>query len=129
MIWKRILKKNGTILISYIMNDYAIIRHGFKDRHILEEIDKIDDSFHIISKEDDLYSYVRIEDIDELNKITNLKRVKIISQDSLVNYLREYINKLNDDEFELFIKFQLSICERYEMLGLSTHVLDILKED
>ena len=41
----------------------------------------------------------------------------------------EYINKLNDDEFELFIKFQLSICERYEMLGLSTHVLDILKED
>ena len=43
--------------------------------------------------------------------------------------MREYINKLNDEEFELFIKFQLSICERYEMLGLSTHVLDILKED
>lgn len=126
---KRVLKKNDTILISYIMNDYAIIRHGFKDRHILEEIDKIDDSFHIISKEDDLYSYVRIEDIDELNKITNLKRIKIISQDSISNYMREYINKLNDDEFELFIKFQLSICERYEILGLSAHVLDILKED
>lgn len=126
---KRVLKPNGTILISYIMNEYAIIRHGFKDRHILEEIDRIDDSFHIISKEDDLYSYVRIEDIDELNKLTNLKRVKIISQDSLVNYLREYINKLSDEEFNLFIKYQLSICERYEILGLSAHVLDILKED
>ena len=126
---KRVLKPNGTILISYIMNEYAIIRHGFKDRHILEEMDKIDDSFHIISKEDDLYSYVRIEDIDELNKLTNLKRVKIISQDSLVNYLREYINKLSDEEFNLFIKYQLSICERYEILGLSAHVLDILKED
>ena len=126
---KRVLKPNGTILISYIMNEYAIIRPGFKDRHILEEMDKIDDSFHIISKEDDLYSYVRIEDIDELNKLTNLKRVKIISQDSLVNYLREYINKLSDEEFNLFIKYQLSICERYEILGLSAHVLDILKED
>ena len=126
---KRVLKPNGTILISYIMNEYAIIRHGFKDRHILEEMDKIDDSFHIISKEDNLYSYVRIEDIDELNKLTNLKRVKIISQDSLVNYLREYINKLSDEEFNLFIKYQLSICERYEILGLSAHVLDILKED
>ena len=126
---KRVLKPNGTILISYIMNEYAIIRHGFKDRHILKEMDRIDTSFHIISKEDDLYSYVRIEDIDELNKLTNLKRVKIISQDSLVNYLREYINKLSDEEFNLFIKYQLSICERYEILGLSAHVLDILKED
>lgn len=126
---KRVLKKNGTILISYIMNDYAIIRHGFKDRHILEETSKIDGSFHIISKEDDLYSYVRLDDIDNLNKLANLRRIKIISQDSISNYMREYINKLNDEEFELFIKFQLSICERYEMLGLSTHVLDILKED
>lgn len=125
---KRVLKKNGTILVSYIMNDYAIIRHGFKDRHILEETSKIDESFHIISKEDDLYSYVRLDDIDNLNKLANLKRIKIISQDTVSNYMREYINKLNDKEFELFIKFQLSICERYEMLGLSTHVLDILKE-
>ena len=126
---KRVLRPNGTILISYIMNEYAIIRHGFKDRHILEEMDKIDNSFHIISKENDLYSYVRLDDIDKLNNLANLKRIKIISQDTISNYMREYINKLNDEEFQLFIKFQLSICEKYEMLGLSTHVLDILKED
>ena len=126
---KRVLKQNGTILISYIMNEYAIIRHGFKDRHIIEEMDRLDEYYHIKPKNTDLYSYVRIEDIDELNKHTKLKRVKIISQDSLVNYLREYINKLSDEEFNLFIKYQLSICERYEILGLSAHVLDILKED
>ena len=126
---KRVLKPNGTILISYIMNEYAIIRHGFKDRHILEEMDRLDEYYHIKPQNTDLYSYVRIEDIDELNKLTNLKRVKIISQDSLVNYLREYINKLSDEEFNLFVKYQLSICERYEILGLSAHVLDILKED
>ena len=126
---KRVLKPNGTILISYIMNEYAIIRHGFKDRHILEEMDRLDEYYHIKPKNTDLYSYVRIEDIDELNKLTNLKRVKIISQDSLANYLREYINKLSDEEFNLFVKYQLSICERYEILGLSAHILDILKED
>lgn len=125
---KRVLKKNGTILISYIMNEYAIIRHGFKDKHILEEMNNIDNFFHIVSKVNDLYSYVRIEDIDRLNSLAGLKREKIISQDSVANYMREYINKLNDEEFELFIRFQLSICEKYEMLGLSTHVLDILKE-
>ena len=126
---KRVLKPNGTILISYIMNEYAIIRHGFKDKHILEEMNNIDEYFHIVSKPTDLYSYVRIEDIDRFNKLANLKRIKIVSQDSVSNYMREYINKLNEKEFDLFIKFQLSICEKYEVLGLSTHVLDIVKED
>lgn len=126
---KRVLKDNGIILISYIMNEYAIIRHGFKDRHILEELNKLDNNFKIKENENNLYSYVRIEDIDLLNKEANMKRIKIISQDSIANYIREYINKLNDEEFDLFIKYQLSICERYEILGLSTHVLDIIKKN
>lgn len=126
---KRVLKDDGCILISYIMNEYAIIRHGFKDRHILNELDKIDDDFKIKPNIDDLYSYVRIEDIDNLNKITNMQRIKIISQDAIANYIREYINKLNDEEFDLFIKYQMKICERYEILGLSTHVLDIIKKN
>ena len=31
---KRIVKPNGYILISYYMNEYAIITHGFKDNNI-----------------------------------------------------------------------------------------------
>lgn len=128
---KRVLKKNGTILIQYIMNEYAVIRHGFKEREIISSIDNkmLDENYHIISDKDGLYSYVRLEDINALNTKLNLQRVKIVSPDTIANFFREYINKLNEEEFDLFIKYHLSICEREDILGLCGHLLDIVKKN
>ena len=125
---KRILKKDGLIFISYCMNDYSIIKHGFIDNNILNEMDIIDDNYHIRPKETDLYSYVRIEDIDYYKDSCNLKRVKILSQDGPTEYIRPIINKMDDKTFKLFIDYHLSTCERYELLGSGRHVLDILKK-
>ena len=127
---KRIVKNNGYILISYYMNEYAIITHGFRDNNIIDAIKnkEIDSSFHVTPKETDLYSMVRLEDINEINRITNLKRVKIIAQDGPSDYIRPIINKMDDETFNIYIKYHLSTCERKELLGASSHVLDILKK-
>ena len=127
---KRILKNNGLIFISYYMNEYAIITHGFIENTIKEDIKNnlIDNTFHITPKEDDLYSMVRLEDINCYKDTLNLKRVKILSQDGPTDYLRSTINKMDDETFELYYKYHLSICERKELLGSSSHVLDILKK-
>ena len=127
---KRIVKQNGVILISYYMNEYAVITHGFKDNNILEAIknNEIDENFHITPKETDLYSMVRLEDINELKDKADLKRIKILSQDGPSDYIRPVINKMDEKTFEVFIKYHLSICERPELLGASSHVLDILKK-
>ncbi len=127
---KRIVKQDGVILISYYMNEYAVITHGFKDNNILEAIknNEIDENFHITPKETDLYSMVRLEDINELKDKADLKRIKILSQDGPSDYIRPVINKMDEKTFEVFIKYHLSICERPELLGASSHVLDILKK-
>ena len=127
---KRLVKENGFILVSYCMNDYALITYAFKENNIKKCIDNelIDNDYHIKSKPDDLYSYVRLQDIDELNKLSNLKRIEIVSQDGPTDYIRPFINKLSDDEFNYFIKYQESICDRPELLGASSHVLDIIKK-
>ena len=127
---KRILKNNGLIFISYYMNEYAIITHGFIENTIKEDIKNnlIDNTFHITPKEDDLYSMVRLEDINHYKDTLNLKRVKILSQDGPTDYLRSTINKMDDETFELYYKYHLSTCEKAELLGASSHVLDILKK-
>ena len=127
---KRIVKENGFILISYYMNEYAIITHGFKDNTIKEAIKNnlIDSSFHVTPKKDDLYSMVRLDDINYLKDKLNLKRFKILSQDGASDYIRPIINKMDDETFDIYIKYHLSICEREELLGASSHVLDILKK-
>lgn len=125
---KRVTKIGGTILISYYMNDYAIITYGFIKQHILEAIEKkqVDDSFHMLNLEDDLYSMVRIEDIDFFNQKVGLKRIKIVASDGASNYLRVVLNKLSVAEFKEFIKYHLNTCERADLLGASAHLLDIV---
>lgn len=127
---KRIVKEDGLILVSYYMNEYAIITHGFKDNNILDAIKnkEIDNTFHVTPKETDLYSMVRLEDIDELNKLSNLKRIKILAQDGPSDYIRPIINKMDDKTFKTYLNYHFSTCERKELLGASSHVLDILKK-
>ena len=112
------------------MNEYAVIKHGFMENNIASAIKNgdVDKTFHITPKETDLYSMVRIKDINYLKRKANLKRVKIISQDGPSDYIRPIINKMDDKTFETYIKYHLSICERLELLGASSHVLDIVKK-
>lgn len=127
---KRITKKNGIIMVAYIMNDYCILTHGFKDNNILNAIENkmIDDSFKCIKWDNNLYSVYRIEDIDKLNEKVNLNRIKIITPDGPANYMRNTLNKMSDKEFDKFIEYVLSISDRKDMIGSSAHTIDILKK-
>lgn len=126
---KRITKKDGIIMVAYCMNDYAIITHGFRDNNIIESLNnnEVDSNFHVSPKNTDLYSRVTIDDINELNNIVNLKRIKIISPDGPSNYIRNILNKMDDKTFDLFIKYHMSTCERPDLIGAGAHTLDILK--
>ena len=128
---KRITKTGGYIFISYCMNEYALITHGFIDNNIKESIKNnlMDNNFKITPKENDLYSFVRIEDIDYLKDIVSLKREKIISQDGPTEYIKKTINKMDEETFNIYFNYHLSICERKELLGSGRHILDILKKD
>ena len=127
---KRVVKKDGIIMVAYIMNEYAILTYGFKENNIKKSIDNklVDSNFHIIPKEKDLYSYVRLKDINRYNKIANLKRIKILTPDGPANYIRPILNKMDDETFDLFIKYHLKTCENKELLGAAAHILDILKK-
>lgn len=127
---KRVLKENGTIFISYYMNEYGIITQGFKNQLIKEAIKKgqIDNEFHIISKEEDLFSFVRIEDIKRYSKKVELKRLEMIAQDGPSDYLRSSLNSMDKETFSLFLEYHLKTCNRKDLLGASSHILDILKK-
>ena len=126
---RRITKKGGYILVAYVMNDYSVIQYCFKDHHWKEVADKggLTEDFHTVCTEEDLYDYVRLEDINRLNTAAGLERVKIISADGAADYMRRELNEMSEEEFEAFCRYQLSVCERPELLGASSHLVDILR--
>ena len=128
---KRVTKKGGYIFVAYLLADYALIRHGIMDNNIRSSINngKIDENYNIMSTPDDLYSYVRLPQIDEYNSLAGLTRKTIFSPDGATDYIRPYINKLSQEDFEYFISYQLANAERADLLGASSHVVDVLVKE
>ena len=127
---KRVAKPGAILFVGYVMNEYAILLYCFRERKILECIEKktLTPDFHAVTNdEDDLYSYVRLEDLDELNELSNLERVGIFAPDGAADYMRRELNALSEEEFKHFLEYQLAVCERPELLGASSHVVDILR--
>ena len=116
---KRVTKKDGYILIMYLTNEYAVITYAFKEGNLQKVIqeNKLDKNFQCQTTE-----------INKLKDDANLSRYKIIGVDGATDYIRPTINTLSDEDFEIYKKYQLSICERPELLGASSHIMDILKK-
>ncbi len=127
---KRVLKDDGVIFVSYYMNDYAVINYGFMKGNIKQSLDegRISKDFHIISLKDDLYSMVRISDIKSFDAECGMISDLMFASDGPSDYIRPILNRLSEEEFKIFLEYNLSICENQELLGASSHVVDIIRK-
>lgn len=125
----RVTKPGGIIFVAYCMNDYGVLTYGIKEQHIKESVQSksLTEEFHIQPSEGDLYDFVRIEDIDQVNAQVEVERIKLITPDGPANYLRREVNALDEESFQLFIQYVMSIAERQDMIGAAAHTVDILR--
>ncbi len=127
---KRVTKSGGLIFAAYVMNEYSVVSYAFRQHHVKELLadGKLSDDFHTLDGDGDLYGYVRLEDIDRLGRLSGLERVKLIAADGPADYIRRELNEMDEEEFEAFVRYQLAICERPDLLGASSHLVDIRRK-
>lgn len=127
---RRITKKGGYILVAYVMNEYSVISYCFREHKWTEVTQKggVASDFHLVCTDDDLYDYVRLNDVERIDNSVGLERVTVFAPDGPADYIRRELNEMSEDEFNAFLQFQLSICERNELIGASSHIVDVLKK-
>ncbi len=125
---KRVTKPGGQIFVAYLMNEYSILSYCFDEGRIgtLMERGVVDDDFHIQAHPDELYDYVRIDDINRLNQKAGLDRITIFSPDGPSDYMRTRLNNMSEDTFARFLDYQKRVSERYELIGAGSHVVDVV---
>lgn len=126
---KRVTKPGGVILVAYLMNEYSILSYCFDQERMPDLMAKgfVDGDFHIQTPEGELYDYVRLEDIDRLNGLAGLERVTIFSPDGAADYMRTRINQMSAESFDLFMRYQIAISERQDLIGAGSHVVDVVR--
>ncbi len=126
---RRVTRPGGLIFVAYLMNEYSILSYCFDEDRIggLLARGVVDEQFHIQAQPDELYDYVRLDDINALDQAAGLERVTIFSPDGAADYMRTRLNRMSDETFAHFIEYQKCISERLDLIGAGSHVVDVVK--
>lgn len=127
----RVTKPGGEIFVAYCGNEATMIQYCFdrgmiRDPHLRSKIDPV--TFKASSDPAELFQLYRREEIDLLVKGFDVERLHYVATDLAANYMRDVIDGMDDEMFDLYLKYHFSICERPDLVGASHHMLDILRK-
>lgn len=128
----RVTKPGGVVFAAYVISDGCLIDEGFHrgNINVSEYIEKglIDpQTFAAKSEPKDLFELVRKENIDDLMSVFNVTRLHYVASDGLALYMREAVDSM-DDAFALYLKYHLATCEREDLVGVTSHAIDIFRK-
>jgi len=129
----RVTKHGGVIFVAYVISDGCLLDEGFKRSNInVAEYIKnglLDpETFAAKSKPKDLFELVRKEDIDSLMTAFPTTRLHYVATDGCALFMREAINSMDNETFQLYLKYHFSTCEREDLLGVTSHAVDIFRK-
>ena len=128
----RVTKPGGILFVSYCMGDASVLTYGFIRGHIQEILEKCmldPETFDTFSNPWDIFALYRKENIDALRQQFPVTQLHFIATDGYANHMRETLAQMDENVYQLYLKYHFSTCERQDMVGLSHHTLDVLRKE
>jgi ubiquinone/menaquinone biosynthesis C-methylase UbiE len=130
----RVTKPGGIVFAAYVISDGCLLDEGFHRGNInVKQYIKdglIDPkTFTTKSQPKDLFELVRKENVDDLMSAFPVTRLHYVATDGCSLFMREAIDKMDDETFQLYLKYHFSTCEREDLLGVSSHAIDVFKKE
>ena len=127
----RVTKPGGVVFVAYCGNEATIVQFCFQREMIREEryrslIDPV--TFKASSDPSELFQLYRREEIDALMADFSVERLHYVGSDLATNYMRETVDAMDDELFELYLRYHFAVCERSDLVGASHHILDVFRK-
>ena len=129
----RVTKQGGIIFAAYVISDGCLLDEGFhrKNINVTEYVRTglLDaETFAAKSEPKDLFELVRKEDVDEIMSVFPVKRLHYVASDGCALLLREAIDAMDEETFRLYLNYHFATCERGDLVGITSHALDIFQK-
>ena len=86
------------------------------------------DTFEACSTPAEVFPLYRREHIDRLILGLPARRLHDVATDLSAQSVRGALEAMDEETFELYMRYHLTVCERGNLVGASHHVLDILQK-
>lgn len=128
----RVTKTGGVVFAAYCMADASVLSHGFikgKIHEIMEKCMVDPETFKTFSKPWDIFELYRTEDIEALRSHFAAESLHLLASDGYANHMRHTLADMDEEAYQIYLKYHLATCERRDMLGISHHTLDIFRKE
>ena len=128
----RVTKSGGVLFTAYCGSDATAIQYCFgrgmlKEPHIKALVDPV--TFKLSSTPAQIFALHRTEDIDALMDGLPVRRLHFVGTDMATMYMRDTIEGLDDELYELYLRYHFAVCERPDLVGASNHFLDVMRKE
>ena len=124
----RVTKKNGIIALAYITTDGVFASWAID--HLIDGYPKsFDDNFKLVREPEEIFGTFYIQEFKDIMSKFNVTLLNSVATDGIAPLMEEKINALSAEEFKVWEKYQLSVCEREDLQGYSCHMLYICKKN
>jgi ubiquinone/menaquinone biosynthesis C-methylase UbiE len=128
----RVTKNGGVIFAAYCGNEATMVQYCFgrgmmKQQRYRDLVDPV--TFKASSDPAELFELYRKEDIDALMSHFPVTRLHYLGTDMATNYMRQAVDEMDEELFNLYLQYHFAICERTDLVGASHHILDIFRKD
>lgn len=128
----RVTKPGGVLMAAYCGNEATMVQYCFgkgmlKEKKYQDLVDPV--TYKASSDPAELFELYRKEDIDALMAPFDAERLHYVGTDMATNYMRECIDNMDENLFQMYLRYHFVICERADCVGVSHHILDIHRKN
>lgn len=124
----RVTKKGGKIFIAFLTDDSIVMSYGIRKKNIKDLKNIVDENWKVPRIPEKVFASYRIEEFENLIRKFDVNELELISEDGIAQNMPIYIEELDDEEYDLYVDYHLKNCMRRELLGFSSHLLEIVEK-
>ena len=127
----RVTKKNGIIYFAFCLFDSTMITWGFQGKNIYNnygEGKQVTPDFKPVNEEELIFNLRYYEDVKKLIEKFNVEELHYVATDGVGRVIKDTINNMSEEEYQLYVNYHLSTCEREDLIGYSGHILSIVRK-
>ena len=128
----RVTKPGGKIFFAFILFDLTMLTWGFQQKNIYDNYGKnkqVSEEFTPNNDEKLIFNMRYYDEIKEIMNKFDIKKLHYVATDGIGKIIKNIINEMTEEEYKLYIKYHLSICEREDLIGYSGHILSIAEKE
>ena len=127
----RITKPDGYIFVAYCMLEPSII--GQFKRNQMNKLIEMGlfnpKTLEAYFTPEGIFKLNNVDEIINLSESFAVERINLIATDGYTCHMKEAVDQMDDETYELYLRYHFSTCERQDLIGMSHHTLDILRKE